>query len=195
MAKVTGPLFSLSASGQIAKTLVFMKWKGIADVRKYVIPANPNTAAQQAQRALITAALSAWHVTDWIAADLTAWNLLATTLGRVMSGFNAFVKLHVDSGVAGKTYAVCNNFAPTPAVDSASIVFDTGLTGVLEATLKYGISKTAMVEGEDVGADGGKLTFALTGLTASTKYFCKVIPKDTDELAYSGIYTFTTTAA
>ncbi len=51
MAKVTGPLFSLSASGQIAKTLVFMKWKGIADVRKYVIPANPNTAAQQAQRA------------------------------------------------------------------------------------------------------------------------------------------------
>ena len=106
MAKVTGPLFSLSASGQIAKTLVFMKWKGIADVRKYVIPANPNTAAQQTQRAFITAALAMWHVTDWVAADLTAWNLHATTLGKVMSGFNSFVKLFVDAGVAGATYSV-----------------------------------------------------------------------------------------
>jgi len=194
MAKVTGPLFSLSASGQIAKTLVFMKWKGIDDVRKYVIPANPNTAAQQAQRAFITAALAMWHVTDWIAADLTAWNLLATTLGKVMSGFNAFVKLFVDANVAGKTYASCSNYAPTPADTTASIEFDTTLTGVLEATLKYGVSKTAMVEGEDQAAAAGVLTFALTGLTASTKYFCKVIPKDADELAYSGIYTFTTTA-
>jgi len=50
MAKVKGPLFSLDARGQIAKTLVYMGWKGIADVRKYVIPANPNTAAQQTQR-------------------------------------------------------------------------------------------------------------------------------------------------
>ena len=195
MAKVTGPLFSLSASGQIAKTLVFMKWKGIDDVRKYVIPANPNTAAQQTQRAFITAALSMWHVTDWIAADLTAWNLYATTLGKVMSGFNAFVKLFVDANVASKTYAVCYDFAPTPAATTADIVFATGLTGVLEATLKYGISKTAMVEGEDTAAATGVLTFSLTGLSASTKYYCKVIPKDTDELAYSGIYSFTTPAA
>jgi len=194
MAKVTGPLFSLSASGQIAKTLVFMKWKGIDDVRKYVIPANPNTAAQQAQRAYITAALAAWHVTDWIAADLTAWNLLATTLGRVMSGFNSFVKLFVDANVATKDFETVSNYAPTPASTTASIVFDTTLSGVKEATLKYGISKTAMVEGEDQAASTLTLTFSLTGLTASTKYYCKVIPKDTDELAYSGIYTFTTTA-
>jgi len=194
MAKVTGPLFSLSASGQIAKTLVFMKWKGIDDVRKYVIPANPNTAAQQVQRAFITAALTMWHVTDWIAADLTAWNLLATTLGKVMSGFNAFVKLFVDANVATKTYASCSEYAATPADTTASIEFATTLTGVKEATLKYGVSKTAMVEGEDQAASTGTLTFALTGLTASTKYFCKVIPKDADELAYSGIYTFTTTA-
>ena len=194
MAKVTGPLFSLSASGQIAKTLVFMKWKGIDDVRKYVIPANPNTAAQQAQRAYITAALTMWHVTDWIAADLTAWNLLATTLGKVMSGFNAFVKLFVDANVLTKTYASCSEYDPTPAATTASIVFATTLSGVKEATLKYGISKTAMVEGKDQAASTLTLTFSLTGLTASTKYYCKVIPKDADELAYSGIYTFTTTA-
>ncbi len=195
MAKVTGPLFSLSASGQIAKTLVFMKWKGIDDVRKYVIPANPNTAAQQTQRAFITAALTMWHVTDWIAADLTAWNLYATTLGKVMSGFNAFVKLFVDAGVAGATFAEMYDYDPTPAATTCSIVFKTGLTGVKEATIKYGVSKTAMVEGEDQAAATGEVTFALTGLTASTKYFCKVIPKETDELSYSGIYTFTTPAS
>ena len=194
MAKVTGPLFSLSASGQIAKTLVFMKWKGIDDVRKYVIPANPNTAAQQVQRAYITAALAMWHVTDWIAADLTAWNLLATTLGRVMSGFNAFVKLFVDENVASNDYCSCSDYNPTPAANACSVVFATTLPGVEEATLKYGISKTAMVEGEDQAADASTLTFSLTGLTASTKYFCKVIPKDAGKRAYSGIYTFTTTA-
>ena len=194
MAKVTGPLFSLSASGQIAKTLVFMKWKGIDDVRKYVIPANPNTAAQQVQRAFITAALTMWHVTDWIAADLTAWNLLATTLGKVMSGFNAFVKLFVDANVAGKTYASCSEYAATPAATTCSVVFATTVTGVKEATLKFGVSKTAMVESQDVAAADSVLTFPVTGLTASTKYYCKVIPKDADELAYSGIYTFTTTA-
>ena len=195
MAKVTGPLFSLSASGQIAKTLVFMKWKGIDDVRKYVIPANPNTAAQQAQRGHITSALSMWHVTDWIAADLTAWNLYATTLGKVMSGFNAFVKLFVDAKVAGATLAEMYNFAATPAATTCSIVFSTGLTGVKAATIKYGVSKTAMVEGEDQAADTGTVTFSLTGLVASTKYFCKVIPKEADELSYSGIYSFTTPAA
>ena len=194
MAKVTGPLFSLSASGQIAKTLVFMKWKGIDDVRKYVIPANPNTAAQQVQRAFITAALTMWHVTDWIAADLTAWNLLATTLGKVMSGFNAFVKLFVDANVATKTYASCSEYAATPAATTCSVVFATTVTGVKEATLKFGVSKTAMVESQDVAAAAGVLTFPVTGLTASTKYFCKVIPKDADERAYSGIYSFTTTA-
>ena len=194
MAKVTGPLFSLSASGQIAKTLVFMKWKGIDDVRKYVIPANPNTAAQQTQRAYITAALAMWHVTDWVAADLTAWNLLATTLGRVMSGFNAFVKLFVDANVAGKTYASVSDYSDTPAPTGNVIVFATTLSGVKEATIKYGVSKTAMVEGEDQAAAVNVLTFTLTGLANLTKYYCKVIPKDADELAYSGIYSFTTTS-
>ena len=194
MAKVTGPLFSLSASGQIAKTLVFMKWKGIDDVRKYVIPANPNTAAQQVQRAFITAALAMWHVTDWIAADLTAWNLLATTLGRVMSGFNSFVKLFVDANVAGATYASMSNFAAVPAATTCAITMDTTLTGTKAATMKFGVSKTAMVESQDGTTLTLETSFALTGLVASTKYFCKVIPKEVDELAYSGIYTFTTTA-
>jgi hypothetical protein len=47
MAKVTGGLFSMSASGQFGKSLVFQK---NGRVREYVVPANPNTLLQQAVR-------------------------------------------------------------------------------------------------------------------------------------------------
>lgn len=46
-AKVIGPLMSVGASGKFADSLVYQK-NGV--VREYVIPANPNTAAQQAVR-------------------------------------------------------------------------------------------------------------------------------------------------
>src|SRR5665648_108836 len=46
MAKVTGPLHSDGASGQLGKAIVFAAWKGIAYVRKYVVPANPMSAGQ-----------------------------------------------------------------------------------------------------------------------------------------------------
>lgn len=47
MAKTTGALFSIEASGQFAKTIVFDK-RGLA--RVYKIPANPKTTAQGDQR-------------------------------------------------------------------------------------------------------------------------------------------------
>lgn len=47
MAKTTGALFSMSASGQFGKALVFDK-RG--RVRKYVTPANPQTTAQMLVR-------------------------------------------------------------------------------------------------------------------------------------------------
>ena len=50
MAKVTGPLFSQTASGQFGKSLVFGRRKGQNVVRGYVIPANPRTAAQVTNR-------------------------------------------------------------------------------------------------------------------------------------------------
>ncbi len=46
MAKVTGPLMSMTASGKIADTLVFFSWKGISTVRQWIVPANPQSADQ-----------------------------------------------------------------------------------------------------------------------------------------------------
>jgi hypothetical protein len=50
MAKVTGPLFSVSASGKVADTIVFFGWKGINVVRQWLKPANPMSYKQGDQR-------------------------------------------------------------------------------------------------------------------------------------------------
>ena len=73
MAKVTGPLMSMSASGKIADTLVYFAWKGIHVVREWLKPANPKTNDQGDQR-LITGALgrssSVVHTTSDFAAEI-----------------------------------------------------------------------------------------------------------------------------
>jgi len=46
MAKVTGPLYSMSASGKIADAMVYFGWKGLNVVREWLKPANPQTADQ-----------------------------------------------------------------------------------------------------------------------------------------------------
>jgi hypothetical protein len=46
MAKVTGPLMSMDARGAFGKAMVFIGWKGIRDVRQWLIPANPQSAKQ-----------------------------------------------------------------------------------------------------------------------------------------------------
>lgn len=73
MAKVTGPLMSMSASGKLADTIVYFAWKGIHVVREWLKPANPKTADQGDQR-LITGALgrasSVVHTTSDFAAEI-----------------------------------------------------------------------------------------------------------------------------
>ena len=50
MAKVTGGLFSLTASGGFAKSLVFASARGVQYVRQLVRPANPRSAGQEQNR-------------------------------------------------------------------------------------------------------------------------------------------------
>lgn len=50
MAKVTGPLMSLEASGTIGNALTFSRWVGRPYVRRYTVPANPQTLDQENHR-------------------------------------------------------------------------------------------------------------------------------------------------
>lgn len=96
MAKVTGPLFSLSASGTLADTITFSMWKGTPYVRLTVIPNNPQTASQQSQRSTMTAGVSTWkHGVSCNATSKNSWGACASGTG--MSGFNRFTGKFIDT--------------------------------------------------------------------------------------------------
>lgn len=96
MAKVTGPLLSLDASGTVAKTMTFSRWKGINYVRQRVIPTYTNTAAQVAVRLLLKDASLLWKsggsdgVTTIDSAYKAAYDAAAS--GTAQSGFNTYIK-------------------------------------------------------------------------------------------------------
>lgn len=144
MAKVTTPLLSFSARGKIGDTLVYFPWKGIDAVRSYVIPANPNTAGQQTQRSRMQDAVDDWHNIGLDADDVAAWNRYASSLTRAMSGFNAFVRDHIDFAVGGDTPNMGFNGS---LADDADGTF-TGLVNeggsATAVSLIYGTSPTAL---------------------------------------------------
>lgn len=60
MPKLTAPLFSLSASGRLAKELIYQTSKGRRIVKKYAAPTDPKSAKQLAQRAVFRSASKFW---------------------------------------------------------------------------------------------------------------------------------------
>jgi hypothetical protein len=53
MAKVTGPLYSMGASGKIGDAMVFFGWKGLNVVRQWVVPVNKESAGQGDNRIML----------------------------------------------------------------------------------------------------------------------------------------------
>lgn len=52
MPKVTAPLLSFGARGQIGHAQVYSSWKGVPYARRYVVPSNPKTTKQVSNRAV-----------------------------------------------------------------------------------------------------------------------------------------------
>ena len=101
MAKVQNPLFSVSATGQFMKTVVYAVWRGVAYARGYFIPTNANTANQQVIRDYFSTAVGAWQAET--EPNKTLWTNYANTNSLSMSGFNLYVGeyikfLHANSG-------------------------------------------------------------------------------------------------
>lgn len=193
MAKVKGPLFSLSAGGQLAKTLVYGDWKGIDWVRQYVIPANPKTDDQQEQRDFFTEAVDAWHTDGYTLEDVKAWNLYALANKIVASGFNMFVKLKLLASVAVKTWLALVNITigvPTTTTCDVTIMTETDQT----LKLYYGTSKTSMLTAVDGAWVTDTTTFAITGLTKSIVYYFYVKTTLATGAERTGIYSFKTAA-
>ncbi len=193
MAKVIAPLFGFGASGKLADSLVYMKWKGLKTVRQYVIPANPKSDDQKTQRGFMTAALNNWHSTPWNALDFTAWNLYASTLAKIMSGFNSFVKRYILARVDGKGFTPIHTFDASAVADVGGAI-TMEIPDDLTTTLYVGTKKTIFPLSFLGVFAGGTVTFTTAGLSASTRYYCYALNAAGIDIGRTGIYTFETTA-
>ncbi len=88
MAGVTAPLFGLGASGSLAKSIVFSKWRGRPYVRRHSVPSNPKSGLQVGVRSTMK-----WITQDWTnltVAQKAAWDTLAAVTN--ITQLNAMVK-------------------------------------------------------------------------------------------------------
>lgn len=205
MAKLKAPLLSLGASQQLGKAIVFFPWKGLNVVREYVVPANPNTLAQQTQRGYVIAAVAAIHAAIIAAAikikaeDKAAYALKASTFPTPRTWFNQIVKNWLDVKVAGAIPCIfCSGETDNDSKNDfrPHIYFaEETPSSIANGTFFLGTSKTAIVatkaavitagEGASLDAAGG-----FSGLTGGMKYYWWFKPDvgDDCEGAESGIY-------
>lgn len=92
MSKTVAPLLSFDARGQLGKTLVYSSWKGRAYARRYVVPANPQTAEQTLTRSVFSGLNAIWRFMP--APAQAAWNLFADN-SRITAR-NAWLKANVS---------------------------------------------------------------------------------------------------
>lgn len=194
MAKLVAPLFSFSARGQLAKTLVYSGWKGIDDVRSYVVPANPRTADQQTQRSYFTDGVDLWHSTGLVADDVTAWNRAAANSPKPQSGFNLFVSNVISYRMAGISAVNVNEGFNGAIADSGAGQVDMTIEedgGATDVEFDWGYSPTSLIN-TTAGVETSNVWNALNVAVNSgvTVYMRARIITTGVERGTSGIYRF-----
>ena len=198
MAKLKGPLFSLGASQQLGKSLVYFAWKGLNVVREYVIPSNPKTTKQVTQRGYLAAAVAAIHAAQadathpLVSADSIAYALWASVVQAATTWFNQACRNWIDCFVDSKLGCICSD----GSLDNTTAGQLDAEVYLSEATCAagkffYGTSKTALINSEAAVITTQVATATISGLTAGVKYFVQFRADAADpcEGARSGIYT------
>lgn len=133
MAKVTGPILSLGARGQIAKAVVFGVWKGVSYARQHVVPANPDTVGQQSTRNAFSGLSLFWKKLGAIARE--PW--VAASEGQPLTDRNAIIRSNLpvlrgelDSQLFIGSPGARGGLAPVAVVAAA-----TAVAGEIEITI------------------------------------------------------------
>lgn len=133
MAKVKAPILSMDARGQIGKSQVYASWRGIQYARQHVIPANPNTAAQQLTRNTLDSLMEQYKRTSTL--GRAPWD--SATVGRPLTARNQVVKTNLPglrSAANMQTYQGSpGSLAGLPA--TAILVANTAVAGELNVTI------------------------------------------------------------
>jgi hypothetical protein len=185
MAKLKAPLLSFDARGKLADTLVFSSWKGIATARQYVVPANPNTTLQAAQRALMIAVVAKIHLVEvqalvpMIQADKDAYNLLGTLSGNPQTWFNVICRDYFNRHAGGLKGAIFTSGITTPGVDKLDVVVDfttiDGANSITAGTFFYGTSKSNLIQTHAATVAALHLSAELDNCITGLKYFWKFV--------------------
>ncbi len=195
MAKLKAPLLSFGASGAIAKAVVYFPWKGLNCAREYVIPSNPNTTLQQAQRGHLTHVVAKIHLAQVMAnaldeTDVMAYALWGSIYPTPRTWFNQAVKGVIDDRVAGNTGMIYGGGKTTHGADKLDVEIHSHLTVVNTGVFKYGTSKTALINSKAATIAGTKISASINGLVTGVKYFWQFFPATpaTCKDGKSGIY-------
>ena len=168
MAKLNAGILS-APRGKVAG-VVGSSWKGISYVRQKVTPANPNTAAQQAQRGKMSAAVKC-------AQSILAGVLIpfVSPFQKKMSGYNWFIKQNIGKITTGSNAVDLRFTSGTLALPTGEA---TGGSGAMSVTVNFeNVANAADNEKMVVGviwydANGGdayyKTVEAEAGVTTKT---------------------------
>lgn len=190
MAKVTMPLGGVRARGKLGNTLVFFPWKGINCARIYVIPANPNTAAQQAQRTKMKNAVDAYHDANYNDADIVAWRRFAGVQSKPMTQFNIMVKRHVEVVLEGDTWVPIFQGVITSGGGGIIHIVVQSTEGKT-IKVRFGTSPSYMPTVATLDDDtGGEFSDDLGGLTVGVTYFLQIYNDTANEGGETGVYAF-----
>lgn len=199
MAKLTAPLLSMSASGTIGDLITYAAWKGINYARQRVVPANPQSSGQTSQRNKLAAAVSDYKSTANAlnALDKTNLDRAALYSGKTQSGYNFYVRQHINEAIAGGTPGPLYGTAESNIDDSGFDLAINHKASTANVSLLYGTSPTSLltsVNRNETTTPGYSSTFTVTGLNSTTKYYYKVVVNEGNEDITGGIGQVTTTA-
>ena len=125
MTKISGPLHSQAASGNMGKGIMqFRTVNGFTHAYKPVLPALQNqripTAAQLAQRLQFTAARDSWQSLEPEAKQ--AWNIGAAIIGK-MNGWNYYLSVYLAKSIYPDDTLLCLD--DLPIMDEYGVIIRT----------------------------------------------------------------------
>jgi len=142
MAKWKSPLFS-DIRNKLGENVVFSMWKGRPYMRSYVVPANPDSLKQQANRDQMRKIVAMYQANVKGDESLAAaWDVEA--LPRLISGYNQFTQYgrKVTLGaldLSATTISIPVTASGIPADRLAVMVYDLSETTYLLPTTKRGL--------------------------------------------------------
>lgn len=203
MARTTGPLLSMDASGSVGNALTFAKWKGRNYVRRYAVPSNPQSTGQESIRAgmaLYTAIYKnqTANVTSAFQskADSEKYSVINAYVGTGLNSWKSSI-LILANGAERGTWTSSGSVSVTGSAQQRGITWTwtESLTGtqvgailLVREAADPGSTTQYAVHGTSSGT-----SYLLTGLDAATSYQARIVVIMSDgTVAYSAANTTTT---